>query len=88
MSDELMNIIIQRLNHQDKTLDEIRRSQGALTGRLDTHMALEAQVKPSIDELISVLNGSKILGRVVIWGCSLIGAAWAFVVWARGHINL
>ena len=87
MSDnEVLGIILSRLNHQDKTLDEIKGTQSELRGKLDTHMQLEAEVKPSIDELVAVLHGSKLIGRLVIWMCSLAGAVWAAVAWARDHI--
>ncbi len=67
MSDnELMNIILQRLNRQDHSLDEIKANQSEMKSKLDTHMMMEAEVKPSIDELIAVLNGSKLIGRLVI----------------------
>lgn len=89
MSDnEVLTIILSRLNHQDKTLDEIKGNQAELRGKLDTHMQLEAEVKPSIDELIAVLQGSKLIGRLVIWMCSLAGAVWAAVAWARDHIKV
>ena len=89
MSDnEVLAIILSRLNHQDKTLDEIKGNQAEMRGKLDTHMQMEAEVKPSIDELIAVLNGSKLIGRLVIWACSLAGAVWAAVAWARDHIKL
>ena len=89
MSDnEVLGIILSRLNHQDKTLNEIKGNQAELRGKLDTHMQLEAEVKPSIDELIAVLHGSKLIGRLVIWMCSLAGAVWAAVAWARNHIDV
>ena len=89
MSDnELMGIILQRLNKQDLTLDEIKSYQSELKGKLDTHMLMEAQVKPSIDELIAVLQGSKLIGRLVIWACSFIGMVWAALAWARDHVKL
>lgn len=89
MSDsEVLGIILSRLNHQDKTLDEIKGNQSELRGKLDTHMQLEAEVKPSIDELVAVLHGSKLIGRLVIWMCSLAVAVWAAVAWARDHIKL
>ena len=89
MSDnELMGIILKRLEKQDLTLDEIKGNQSELKEKIDTHMMMEAEVKPSIDELIAVLNGSKIIGRLVIWGCSLIGAVWAAIAWARDHVKL
>lgn len=89
MSDnEVLGIILNRLNHQDKTLDEIKRNQSELRGKLDTHIQLEEGVKPSIDELISVLQGSKLIGRLVIWACSFVGAVWAAIAWARNHIDV
>lgn len=89
MSDnELMGIILQRLNKQDLTLDEIKGNQSELKGKLDTHMMMESEVKPSIDELIAVLNGSKLIGRLVIWACSFIGMVWAALAWARDHVKL
>lgn len=89
MSDnELMGIILQRLNKQDLTLDEIKSYQSELKGKLDTHMLMEAEVKPSIDELIAVLNGSKLIGRLVIWICSFIGMVLAALAWARDHVKL
>ena len=89
MSDnELMGMILQRLNKQDVTLDEIKGNQAELKGKLDMHMMMEAEVKPSIDELIAVLHGSKIIGRLVIWACSFIGMVWAVIAWARDHVKL
>lgn len=89
MSDnDAFSILLNRMNHQDRMLEEIRIHQSELKGKLDTHMQLEAEVKPSIDELIAVLNGSKLIGRLVIWMCSLAGAVWAVVAWARNHIDV
>ena len=85
---DLTNIIIQRLNKQDLTLDEIKAYQSELKEKLDTHMMMEAEVKPSIDELIAVLNGSKLIGRLVIWACSFIGMVLAALAWARDHVKL
>lgn len=70
MSDnEVLGIILSRLNHQDKTLDEIKRNQSELRGKLDTHIQLEEGVKPSIDELIAVLQGSKMIGHLGMFFC-------------------
>ncbi len=89
MSDnEVLGIILSRLNHQDKTLDEIKRNQSELREKLVTHIQLEEGVKPSIDELIAVLQGSKMIGRLVIWACSFVGAVWAAIAWARNHIDV
>ena len=89
MSDhETLSIILNRMNHQDRTLDEIKSAQSVMWQKLDTHMQLEAEVKPSIDELIAVLKGSKFLGRIIFWLCSIAGSAWAFYLWSKDHIKL
>ena len=89
MSDnDAFSILLNRMNHQDRMLEEIRIHQSELKEKLDTHIQLEEGVKPSIDELIAVLQGSKMIGRLVIWMCSLAGAVWAAVAWARDHIKL
>ena len=88
MSDnELVTMLLQRLKEQDDTLKEIKDNQSDMKGKLDSHMMMEAQVKPSIDELIAVLNGSKLIGRVVVWGCSFVGSAWVAFVWLRDHVK-
>jgi hypothetical protein len=89
MSDhEILNIILNRMNHQDRTLDEIKNQQSDMKQKLDTHMQMEADIRPSIDELIGVLKGSKFIGRIVFWLCSIAGAAWGFIVWSRDHIKI
>ena len=82
------NILLDRMNNQDRVLEEIRKHQSDLKGKLDTHIQLEEGIKPSIAELIAVLHGSKMIGRLVIWSCSLVGAVWAAVAWARNHIDV
>lgn len=82
------SILLNRMNHQDRMLEEIRIHQSELKGKLDTHIQLEEGVKPSIDELIAVLQGSKMIGRLVIWACSFVGAVWAAIAWARNHIDV
>ena len=89
MSDnEILSIILNRLNHQDRTLDEIRNHQADLNQKIETHIQMEAEIRPSIDELIGVLKGSKLIGRLTVWLCSLLGSAWAFWVWSKDHIKL
>ena len=89
MSDsDVLGMILERIKAQDKALDDIKANQAEMRGKLDTHMQLEAEVKPSIDELIAVLNGSKLIGRLVIWTCSLAGAVWAAIAWARDHVKV
>ena len=89
MSDhDTLNIILNRMNHQDRTLDEIKSAQAQLNNKVETHIQLEAEVKPSIDELIGILRGSKFIGRFVFWLCSALGSAWLFLQWAKDHLHV
>lgn len=88
MSDnETLSIILNRMNHQDRTLDEIKAFQAEMRHKIDTHMEMEEGIRPAILELIGILNGSKVLSRIVLWIASLAGAAWAFVMWAKDHVK-
>ena len=89
MSDsETLSIILNRMNHQDRTLDEIKNQQAELRNQMGTHMRMEEEVRPAIHELIAILNGSKVLSRVILWLASLAGAVWAFVMWAKDHVKM
>lgn len=88
MSDnETLSIILNRMNHQDRTLDEIKAFQSEMRTTMDTHMKMEEEVRPAIQELIAILNGSKVLFRLLLGLASVVGAAWAFVVWAKDHVK-
>ena len=88
MSDnETLSIILNRMNHQDRTLDEIKVAQAEMRTTMDTHMKMEEEVRPAIQELIAILNGSKVLFRLLLGLASVVGAAWAFVVWAKDHVK-
>ena len=73
-------IILWRLNHQDRTLDAIKGDLHAVGETLQDHIAREHPIKESIDEMVSMWNGSKLVGKIITWLVGVIaaiGAAWA-----------
>lgn len=70
-----------RLDNQDKILAEIKT---ALTSQIAVHN----EMKPALDELISLWRGSKVISGVIA-GLAAVGASlWAMFVWAKNHINI
>lgn len=75
-------IILWRLNHQDRTLDAIKHDLGAISTELSDHIAREDVIKESIDDMVSLWKGSKLVGKIMTWGVGIIaalGASWAAV---------
>jgi hypothetical protein len=73
-------IILWRLNHQDRTLDAIKGDLHAVGATLNDHIAREDIIKESIDEMVSMWKGSKLVGKLMTWLVGIvaaIGAAWA-----------
>jgi len=73
-------IILWRLNHQDRTLDAIKGDLHAVGTTLNEHIAREDVIKGSIDEMVSMWKGSKVVGKIMTWLVGIvaaIGAAWA-----------
>ncbi|MDQ5960015.1 MAG: hypothetical protein QG592_1097 [Pseudomonadota bacterium] len=73
-------IILWRLNHQDRTLDAIKGDLHAVGETLNDHIAREDTIKESIDEMVSMWKGSKLVGKIITWLVGVIaaiGAAWA-----------
>ena len=73
-------IILWRLNHQDRTLDAIKGDLHAVGKTLNDHIAREDTIKESIDEMVSMWKGSKLVGKIITWLVGVIaaiGAAWA-----------
>jgi hypothetical protein len=65
------------MDEQDRLLREIRDS-------ITTHLAVDKEVKPAIDELITLYKGSKVLIPMMVTAAV---ALWAFWEWARAHIK-
>lgn len=78
-------IILWRLNHQDRTLEQIRHEQSAISGKLDDHIAREDMMKDAIDEIVAMWRGSKLAGKIVSWIVGIGAAiAAAFAAIKRG----
>ena len=75
-------IILWRLNHQDKSLEGISAKLGNLDKTLADHISREGTIQESIDEMVAMWKGSKVVGKILTWGIGIaaaIGAAWASV---------
>ena len=73
-------IILWRLNHQDRTLEAIQANLGHVGKTLSEHIAREGTIQESIDEMVSMWKGSKLVGKIMTWAVGIIaaiGAAWA-----------
>ena len=80
-------IILWRLNHQDRTQEEIRVELAHVRKTLDNHITRDSTIQDSIDEMVSMWKGSKLVSKIITWffGISAaaigiaatIGAAWA-----------
>ena len=70
----------QRFDKQDVILQEIRDT-------LITHIAEERHLKPSLDELVSLWKGSKVISAILAALCAAGAVMWGIFVWARDHIK-
>lgn len=73
-------IILWRLNHQDRTLDVIKSELNDVGSKLSDHISRETVVQESIDEMVSLWKGSKLVGKIMTWFVGVIaafGAAYA-----------
>jgi len=69
-----------RMDSQDALLLDIRDT-------LVAHIATEASMKPSLDELVSLWKGSKVIS-VIIAGLAAAGAGLVgLFAWAKDHIK-
>lgn len=75
-------IILWRLNHQDRTLEAIKAYLHTVGTTLNDHIAHDDTIKESIDEMVSMWKGSKLVGKIITWLVGVIaaiGATWATV---------
>lgn len=78
-------LILWRLNHQDKTLEAIKSDLLAVGKELTDHVARNDTMQESIDEMVVMWKGSKVVGRIVTWMVGItaaVGAAYA--TWKKG----
>lgn len=79
MSDPIQNLH-RRMDTQDALLLEIR-------DKVVAHIAKENEMKPALDELVSLWKGSKVISRILATLCAFGAAMWALFVWAKDHIK-
>lgn len=79
MSDPIENLH-RRMDTQDALLLEIR-------DKVVAHIAKESEMKPALDELVSLWKGSKVISRILATLCAFGAAVWALFVWAKDHIK-
>lgn len=69
-----------RMDTQDELLREIR-------DKIVAHMAAEEVIKPSVDELVAILHGSKVTVRVLGWITAGAAGLFAVIGWAKDHVK-
>lgn len=79
MSDPNENLQ-RRMDTQDALLLEIR-------DKVVAHIAQESEMKPALDELVSLWKGSKVISRILATLCAFGAAVWALFVWAKDHLK-
>ena len=79
MSDSIENLH-RRMDTQDALLREIR-------DKVVAHIAADKEMKPSLDELVALWKGSKIISAILAALCAFGAALWALFVWAKDHIK-
>ncbi len=72
--------IHRRMDTQDVLLTEIR-------DMIVAHIATEKEMKPALDELVSLWKGSKIMSRILATVCAGAAVLWALFVWAKDHLK-
>lgn len=76
---ELLNLH-QRMTKQDEMLKDI-------SDKLTAHLAMESEVKPSVDELVKILHGIKFLRAVLLIVAPLCAVGWQAIVWIKDHVK-
>jgi hypothetical protein len=69
-----------RMDKQDEMLARINE-------KLTSHLAVQAEIKPSVDELVRMLNGLKFLRTVVLIIIPLSAGIWKCIEWFREHFR-
>lgn len=72
--------IKERFDKQDEVLSRIEKA-------LIEHLAVDKEMKPSLDELVSLWKGSKIVSGIIAGACAIGAGVWALIVWANDHIK-
>lgn len=82
---EMISNIHRRMDNQDTLLRDIRDKLIEQATRLDDHLEAEKEVKPALDELITIWRGSKLIFPIL---AGIAAGCWAIISWAKEHIKL
>lgn len=69
-----------RMDKQDELLSEIKEA-------VIKHKTQFEEMKPALDELVSLWKGSKVISSIIAAGCAVGAGLWALIVWAKDHIK-
>lgn len=84
---EVVSHMHRRIDEQDQSLLEIKELVLKQTSLLNFHIQMENEIKPALEELVTLWRGSKVMGRIII-GISAIGAIFGgFIVWVKDHVK-
>jgi hypothetical protein len=74
---EVIQNLHRRMDTQDAMLLEIRDT-------ITAHIATEATIKPTLEELVTLWKGSKLIIPLM---ASMGAGIWALWMWAKDHIK-
>ena len=78
-------IILWRLNHQDRTLEAIKGEVRGVTTLVSDHISRENEIKESIDSMVALWKGSKVVARIVMGLAGIVvGIAGAYAAIKKG----
>lgn len=80
MSEDRIGQLLIRMDKQDVVLQDIQE-------KLLTHLVVDKEMKPALDELVSLWRGSKILSAIILSFATIGGMLWGLFVWAKDHIK-
>lgn len=74
---ELIANLHRRMDNQDNMMLEIRDI-------MTRHVAESEQIRPALEELVTLWRGSKMLLPIISVG---VGMVWAIYAWAKDHLK-
>lgn len=73
--------ILEHLHRRMDKTDELLRD---IHNRLIAHISREEEIKPALDELVSMWRGSKLIVPILAGLAAFVAAVWG---WAKEHIK-
>ena len=80
MSDDHIGQLFQRMDKQDVILKDIQE-------KLLTHLVVDKEMKPALEELVAMWRGSKLLSAIILSFATLGGVLWGLIIWAKDHVK-